>query len=413
MNSIQRRTVINKYIKVIELFVVLVVLPALFLWALTCRFVRKKFDIGIGPEPMINNKAHSQALRLKGYTTETFVIGTTHITSDFDYSASQAVFGRYAGRYPRVEMLFCTIHLTFRALLKYRCVYQYFHGGALGILGGNLRSEIIKNAEPLILKICNMRSVIMPYGSDVHLMNRCSNLSLKNARSVNNRNQRRIEEIITGQIARWSKSADHIIGGCDWVDYIPGWDSLMLSHFAIDTDLWKTAKVRLNKKSRPIRILHAPNHRSLKGTEYIEKAIEELKITGVNIELIILEKVGNDRVREVMESVDIVVDQLLIGWYAMFALEGMSMGKPVICYIRPDLYQFYKRTIIKEADFPIVQSTAETFKDVLQKLVEDKEKIFMLGLASREYVIKFHSLDRVGGHFDEINKRLGIEPCHG
>jgi len=368
----------------------------------------KKIDIGIGPEPMVNNEGHSRALRLKGYSTETFIIRATHITSKYDYNASHVVFGRFSGRFPKVEAYVCAIYLTFRVLLRYKCLYQYFHGGALGFLGGNLRSELVKNAEPLIYKIGNIRTVLMPYGSDVHLMKRCKNLSLKNARSVNNRDHRKIEQGIANQIDRWSLHADHIIGGCDWVDYIPGWDSLLLAHFAIDTDAWKP--LQSPPSNNPVKILHAPNHRQLKGTEYIERAISELQEEGMSIELVILEGVSNERVKEVMESVDIVVDQLLIGWYAMYALEAMAMGKPVICYIRPDLLEFYKRTITGNELFPIIQSTPEEFTDVLRKLIIDKERISKTGLASREFVLQHHSLDRIGSHFDEINIRLGIKP---
>lgn len=42
-----------------------------------------------------------------------------------------------------------------------------------------------------------------------------------------------------------------------------------------------------------------------------------------------------------MSNVDVVADQLIIGWYAMFSMEAMSMGKPVICYLRKDLIELY------------------------------------------------------------------------
>jgi len=401
------------YLKLIEFVTIITVLPVLFLWACACRFLSKKIDIGIGPEPMINNAAHSQALRLKGYTSETFTIGTTHITDKFDYNASQIIFGRFAGRFPRAETYICSIYLAFRALLKYRCVYQYFYGGALGMLGGNLRSEFIKDTEPWFYKASKVQTVVMPYGSDVHLMRLCNNFTLKNARSINNRNQRRDEIGVSRQIDRWSKNADHIIGGCDWVDYIPGWDSLMLAHFAIDVARWKVAEIKSGKEDGPVRILHAPNHRILKGTEIIEKAVDELNNSDVAVELVVLEQVDNDKVKEVLESVDIVVDQLVVGWYAMFALEGMAMGKPVICYIRPDLLEFYRRTIIGDEEFPIVEATPESFKDVLHQMVQDRGRLSALGEASREFVLRHHSLDRVGNYFDDINRGLGIVPYRG
>ena len=30
-----------------------------------------------------------------------------------------------------------------------------------------------------------------------------------------------------------------------------------------------------------------------------------------------------------------IADQFLIGAYALFAIEGMALGKPVVCYLKP------------------------------------------------------------------------------
>ena len=102
----------------------------------------------------------------------------------------------------------------------------------------------------------------------------------------------------------------------------------MLAHFSIDTDKWKPNS---SYKNNTLKVLHAPNHRKIKGTEFFISAINELKSEGYPIELILLEKVSNEEIKKIMSSVDIVADQLIVGWYAMFALEAMSMEKPVLC----------------------------------------------------------------------------------
>ena len=39
---------------------------------------------------------------------------------------------------------------------------------------------------------------------------------------------------------------------------------------------------------------------------------------------------------QIYGSGDIIVDQLLAGWYGGFAVEAMALGKPVIAYLRAE-----------------------------------------------------------------------------
>jgi len=174
----------------------------------------------------------------------------------------------------------------------------------------------------------------MPYGSDVQDMSRSSNLLHKTVMAAEYPNHRFRRSVITSKIDLWTKYADHVIAGCEWVDYMYHWDTLMLAHFSIDTDLWKPLDTDNLQSSVPsrgkLRILHAPNHRILKGTQYFIDAIDELEREGLEVELILLERVSNDEVKKELASVDLVADQLFVGWYAMFALEAMASGRPVI-----------------------------------------------------------------------------------
>jgi len=40
------------------------------------------------------------------------------------------------------------------------------------------------------------------------------------------------------------------------------------------------------------------------------------------------------------ETADLLVDQLLTGWYGAVAVEMMALGKPVVCYLREDDLKF-------------------------------------------------------------------------
>jgi glycosyltransferase involved in cell wall biosynthesis len=62
----------------------------------------------------------------------------------------------------------------------------------------------------------------------------------------------------------------------------------------------------------------------------------------------------------------------------------MAFGKPVICYIRPDLTETYPQ------DLPIVSANPDNLYDQLKQLVKDAELRYVLGNKGRKYVEKHH-----------------------
>ena len=65
----------------IELFQIIYLFPIAFL----SRLSRRKVDVGIGPDPLINNIYHKKSLNQKGYTAETFCYSSYYITDNFDH----------------------------------------------------------------------------------------------------------------------------------------------------------------------------------------------------------------------------------------------------------------------------------------------------------------------------------------
>jgi glycosyltransferase involved in cell wall biosynthesis len=253
----------------------------------------------------------------------------------------------------------------------------------------------------------------MPYGGDVQDLSRCPNLLYKHTMAQSYPLLRMGKKIIQSKIDLWTRNADHIIAGCDWVDYLYYWDTLMLAHFSIDTEKIHPSLNALekNKGTDLIRILHAPNHRAIKGTQSFIDAVDSLKKEGYNIELIIIEKRPNSEVIDLIKNVDIVADQLIIGWYAMFALEAMALGKPVICHIREDLRDlFIFAGLLKKDELPFIICDSFNLKENLRYLLQNPSKLNELGKKSREYVEKHHSLESVGAVFSKINKQLNIFP---
>ena len=136
-------------------------------------------------------------------------------------------------------------------------------------------------------------------------------------------------------------------------------------------------------------VLHAPSSRSRKGTDEVVAAAEKL---GLNLELV--EGVDHLTAFERYRAADLVVDQLNAGWYGMFAIEAMALGKPVVAFLHEEATRRTEEAFGIEV--PIVHATKETLADVLQRLVSDPEELQRVGAASRAYVERVHDLSAVG-----------------
>jgi hypothetical protein len=386
---------ILKYLKIL---IELTLLPFFLFGAFIARFSQKPIDIGLGPEPLINNKYHKKALNEFGYSAETFVYHTYYITDDFDINlSSQSVLFSFI----------CKIinPLFFYALFRYKCIYIYFNGGLF------YNSAVLWNLEPYFYKLAKMKVVVMPYGSDIQEMSRSNNLLFKHFMTAEYPGKCKKRKLISKKIDKWTIHADHIISGCDWVDYMYYWDTLMLGHFSIDTE--KIIPDDLGDKppssSQSLKILHAPNHRALKGSQFIIDAVNELKLDGYKVELVLLEKQSNEKVLGAISQADIVVDQLIVGWYAMFAIEAMALGKPVLCYLRNDLEKLYVAAgLIENNEIPIINSSPFSIKEDIKNLLKNDENIAGIKKRGRNFVEKHHSLSAIGEKFDQINRSIGV-----
>jgi glycosyltransferase involved in cell wall biosynthesis len=91
---------------------------------------------------------------------------------------------------------------------------------------------------------------------------------------------------------------------------------------------------------------------------------------------------------ESYKQADIVVDQLLIGWYGMLAQECMALGKPVCVYIREDLEQYMPFC-------PFLKTTTKNLVDNLRLLIEDSSLRMEMAKKGRDYVEKVHEANMV------------------
>jgi glycosyltransferase involved in cell wall biosynthesis len=140
-------------------------------------------------------------------------------------------------------------------------------------------------------------------------------------------------------------------------------------------------------RERPV-VLHAPSSRARKGTEHVVAACEEL-----GVELEIVEGLDHREAFERYRNADVIVDQLNAGWYGVFAIEAMALGKPVVTFLHDGAVRKTEEAFAVEV--PIVNATKETLTTALRPLVESADERQRVGRASRAYVEEVHDLERM------------------
>jgi glycosyltransferase involved in cell wall biosynthesis len=154
---------------------------------------------------------------------------------------------------------------------------------------------------------------------------------------------------------------------------------------------------------RPLRIVHASNHRMFKGTRFLIDAVEQLQAEGESVELVLVERVPNDRALELYRSADVIFDQCLMGNYGFFALEGMALGKPVMCFVRePTQY------LLKPDECPIINTHISTLKEDIRQLARGRAQLSEIGRRSRRYVETYFSLPAFAHRLSTTYASLGI-----
>lgn len=129
----------------------------------------------------------------------------------------------------------------------------------------------------------------------------------------------------------------------------------------------------------------------------IIQVLKELQnLYGKKIEINLIEGISHDLALKIYSNADIVIDQILIGWYGAFAVEAMKMGIPVIAYIREADLQFIPQDMAKDCKDALIQAKESTLLDVLISLIENPDILNYYRENGLKYVNKWHTPETVG-----------------
>jgi glycosyltransferase involved in cell wall biosynthesis len=208
-------------------------------------------------------------------------------------------------------------------------------------------------------------------------------------------------DVVEERVRLFGRFADFIMAGDSVYEAILPRSDLTMHAMPVDTE--SLVPIEPGNRSVGVHvpvIVHAPNHRNVKGTAYLIEAVDRLRGLGVVFDLRLIEGVPRPEALRLYVEADIVADQFIGGAFGIFALEGMSLGKPVLTYLDQE---HLRRPI---CNHPLVNTTLENMTEVLAVLHAVPELRTRIGKASRASVVRYHSFDAMAQVWTRIYRHL-------
>ncbi|MBN9412620.1 MAG: glycosyltransferase [Candidatus Paracaedimonas acanthamoebae] len=384
---------IRKFIKYLLSFLAFVILGSASFLA-RWRKNPKKPALLWGTTPLKSILLCSEALKEEGYVSHTVIREIYPILDkkafDFTLFSSKKNFLRSI-----INQVY-PYYFFIISLFKYDIFHFFFDGGILA------NTPLVFLEFPL-LKFAKKKLVLIPYGSDTFVFDKLQNPLWKHALLINHPHLSKKTKQIENAIHQGTKYADTIIGCLVHLACLPRWDILPLVPYPIDLNRLDPA---LPKTQGNICIAHAPNHRGAKGTEFIIKAIEQLKTEGYPIKFLLIENKTTKESLALIKQADIFIDQLIFG-FALAALEALAYSKIVITGVdlkdsHYKLFSYYSYL----NDCPIIPTSPEDIYEKLLNLIKERDQWTHYGQKSRQFVEKYHSYKIIAQMYKTIYQKV-------
>lgn len=152
---------------------------------------------------------------------------------------------------------------------------------------------------------------------------------------------------------------------------------------------------------KKIIVLHIPSDPIVKGTSEITCVFKHLAQKFPEHSFQVLPPMPREKLLDEIKKADIVVDQLIIGWYGGQAVEAMAYGKIVMAFLNPSYLQLapFGRGI------PIWNTNAWSFEQDLETLLKVFPQISReWQKKSYQFAKKYHDTKKIAEQYLEIYK---------
>lgn len=194
------------------------------------------------------------------------------------------------------------------------------------------------------------------------------------------------------RIARFDRFADGIYAlNPDLLHALPA-RARFVPYAHVDTREWDPPR-SAGTTARPL-VLHAPTDRKIKGTRFVLDAVSRLQEEGLEFDFQLVEGLTQAEAKELYHRADVVVDQLLVGWYGGFAVEVMALERPVVAYLRDEDLVYLPPGMREE--IPVISAGPDTIYDRLKELLTTRRsELAEIGRRGRAYVSRWHDPLRI------------------
>lgn len=357
-----------------------------------------------GVTPIVSLNSGAAADRALGVNACTLVFNVYHITSDFDVVLAD-IEGRINSERPGDAHRFRWLVFIW-ALIEFDMFHLYNDRGMIEPAGGYGSPRFgIAVAEMEFYRRAGKRFYTYCYGADHRLRNK------------------------TLALGEWTFCSEcpepgtfcvcDDVGGARMLATIGEYATAMIAHglsASIVPNAWNIPYICVDTRhrapvrpteplvDRPFRVGHFPNHEYFKGTKFLEAAIAKLNSEGHRIELVKMSGKTNTEILHAMLEIDVLVDQLVSGSFGLTAIEAMSLGCPVICYLHKNIQ------IAERENCPVIEANPRNIGLVLAELKTDPARLATARLRGPSYVESNYSIGSFAKHLGELYLRTGDFP---
>lgn len=233
-----------------------------------------------------------------------------------------------------------------------------------------------------LLKKLGKKMVTHYWGSEVRMLSKAIRINPYIKVKVKNEDQ------IKSNLEHMSKYVSHcIVGDYELYEYVKDYfEHVHVIPVLIDIDAYKPSP-----EPSPVKkftIVHAPTSPEIKGSQFIIRALNELK-SRYDFDFNLIQGTSHEEAKKLYQQADLIVDELHCGTYGLLTVETMAMGKPVITWISDYMKGKYP------AELPVISANPDTVKDKIEFALNNRELLTDLGRQGRAYAEKYHDMHKV------------------
>jgi hypothetical protein len=136
------------------------------------------------------------------------------------------------------------------------------------------------------------------------------------------------------------------------------------------------------RSGRPV-IAHAPSSSALKGSRWVDPVLEALDDAGL-ITYLRVRDVPPVGMTRLLRTVDVVVDQVVLGNPGVLAAQAMAAGRLVVAHLPDAVRRRFPEPV------PMVEATPDNLEQVILSILERREWFADLAVRGTEFARRYH-----------------------